>query len=500
MRPAARLFYAQEKARAGTPAAAGGRGAPRARALPAAPADRARPALPGAKELLPGPLAPARPQARPARMRTLPVPLPVLVPALTMQFIHEEDVGQALLLCVVGAGPPGAYNIAGDGVLTTLTSRASSALAPLPLPAGRPGARARALAALPFASGRRRVDRGSQPPGDHGHEQGQARARAGSRATRAWRRCGTPSGRDDAGPTTSTRQEVPTVKIPRWAEDSTQHVAQRLEYRAEPRADRRCDAILDAFLVRSRPTAGWQHRELRRRRAGPARRRRAAAGRRRARAAGSSTRAAWPPPGHLVASYNCDRAQQSEVLWPVPVPGRAARDTPGAGVRDCRFVRVSAVARDWLRCLVETDAVVRLEAALAQALEANKQLTALVERQREEIAGLREVVAARDGELERVNAELAVLKRMLFGRSSERARRRTAGGTAAATGGGQGRSAGGGERQAGAGGAGGPAGLLAPSAGGGGVGLPRRRLLLPAVPARRFTGWGTRSPRCWTGW
>jgi transposase len=65
--------------------------------------------------------------------------------------------------------------------------------------------------------------------------------------------------------------------------------------------------------------------------------------------------------------------------------------------------------------LVETDAVVRLEAALAQALEANDRLVELVERQREEIA-------ARDVELGRVNAELAVLKRMLFGRSSERAR------------------------------------------------------------------------------
>ena len=64
----------------------------------------------------------------------------------------------------------------------------------------------------------------------------------------------------------------------------------------------------------------------------------------------------------------------------------------------------------------------RLEGSLAQALEANERLAALVERQREEIARLREQLAARDGELGRVNAELVVLKRMLFGRSSERAR------------------------------------------------------------------------------
>ena len=56
--------------------------------------------------------------------------------------------------------------------------------------------------------------------------------------------------------------------------------------------------------------------------------------------------------------------------------------------------------------LVETDAVARLEAALAQALEANERLVGLVERQREEIARLREELAVRDGELERVNTEL----------------------------------------------------------------------------------------------
>ena len=52
---------------------------------------------------------------------------------------------------------------------------------------------------------------------------------------------------------------------------------------------------------------------------------------------------------------------------------------------------------------------------MAQALEANERLAALVERQREEIGRLREELAARDGELGLVNAELVVLKRMLFG-------------------------------------------------------------------------------------
>jgi transposase len=94
-----------------------------------------------------------------------------------------------------------------------------------------------------------------------------------------------------------------------------------------------------------------------------------------------------------------------------------------SGVRGCLlwFVAVGGV-------LADADALARLEGALAQALEANQQLAALVERQQEENARLREELAGRDGELERVNAELAVLQRMLFGRSSERARSGASGG------------------------------------------------------------------------
>jgi transposase len=92
-----------------------------------------------------------------------------------------------------------------------------------------------------------------------------------------------------------------------------------------------------------------------------------------------------------------------------------------SGVRGCLLWLVTAGG-----VLTEVDAVARLEGALAQVLEVNRQLTALVERLRVEIARLGEELAVRDGELERVNAELAVLKRMLFGRSSERARAATA--------------------------------------------------------------------------
>jgi nucleoside-diphosphate-sugar epimerase len=42
----------------------------------------------------------------------------VVVPGLSLQLVHEDDVGRALLQCVVGGGPPGAYNIAADGLVT----------------------------------------------------------------------------------------------------------------------------------------------------------------------------------------------------------------------------------------------------------------------------------------------------------------------------------------------------------------------------------------------
>jgi nucleoside-diphosphate-sugar epimerase len=47
-----------------------------------------------------------------------PVRAPMPAPDFELQVIHEDDVGTAFLQCIVGAGPPGAYNIAADEVLT----------------------------------------------------------------------------------------------------------------------------------------------------------------------------------------------------------------------------------------------------------------------------------------------------------------------------------------------------------------------------------------------
>src|SRR5919107_12113 len=78
-----------------------------------------------------------------------PLPIPTLAPDLPIQFIHEADVGSAFMQCIVAAGPPGAYNIAADGILTGADVAREAGLAPLAVP-GRPvQAMAKLLAAVP---------------------------------------------------------------------------------------------------------------------------------------------------------------------------------------------------------------------------------------------------------------------------------------------------------------------------------------------------------------
>jgi nucleoside-diphosphate-sugar epimerase len=77
------------------------------------------------------------------------LPLPVAVPKLPLQLIHEDDVGRALLLCVVGAGPPGEYNIAAEDVVTTVDLARELGLLAVPLPGRAAQAAARALTKVP---------------------------------------------------------------------------------------------------------------------------------------------------------------------------------------------------------------------------------------------------------------------------------------------------------------------------------------------------------------
>ncbi len=71
---------------------------------------------------------------------------------------------------------------------------------------------------------------------------------------------------------------------------------------------------------------------------------------------------------------------------------------------------------------MEADAEAWLRDALARALGANARWERLAGELRAENARLRERDTQREAELERVSAELAVLQRLVFGRSSERAR------------------------------------------------------------------------------
>jgi nucleoside-diphosphate-sugar epimerase len=147
VRPAARLFYAQEKATLERllRARAAGPGAPALYLL--RPSIVLGPHAVGGKSLPRGPLGAAvRGLARLAGR----IPLPVLAPELPVQLVHEDDVGQALLQCVVAAGPPGAYNIAADGVVTGSAIARELGLLPVPVPPRVARAGARAVAALPF--------------------------------------------------------------------------------------------------------------------------------------------------------------------------------------------------------------------------------------------------------------------------------------------------------------------------------------------------------------
>ena len=153
VRPAAHLFYAQEKAE-----------------LEQLLADEAAehrdlglyvlrppivlgPHAVGAKRLLPGRLEPLAGRLAELARGGSPVPLPLPIPDLPLQFIHEDDVGQAFVLCIHGTGEPGAYNIAGDGVLSATEVARELGVLPIPLPAGPVQAAARGIAALPGLPG-----------------------------------------------------------------------------------------------------------------------------------------------------------------------------------------------------------------------------------------------------------------------------------------------------------------------------------------------------------
>src|SRR5215210_5955546 len=149
-RPADHLFYAQEKAEIESLLREESAAHPELDLYLLRPPVVLGPHTMGAKDILPKPLAPIGRRLG-GLLGRMPVPLPVLAPRLPMQFIHEDDVGQAFLLCAVAAGPPGVYNITGDGTLTAPEVARELGFTPLPVPAGAVQSLARSVAGLPFA-------------------------------------------------------------------------------------------------------------------------------------------------------------------------------------------------------------------------------------------------------------------------------------------------------------------------------------------------------------
>ncbi|HEV2775057.1 MAG TPA: NAD-dependent epimerase/dehydratase family protein [Solirubrobacteraceae bacterium] len=148
-RPAEHLFYAQEKAEIERLLHEASAAHPEMDLYVLRPPIVLGPHTAGAKNLVPGPLEPVARRLASLALR-LPVALPVPVAPLALQLIHEEDVGEALRLCVVGAGPPGVYNIAADGELTAVDLVREAGLRAIAVPQAPVQAAARLFAALPF--------------------------------------------------------------------------------------------------------------------------------------------------------------------------------------------------------------------------------------------------------------------------------------------------------------------------------------------------------------
>jgi nucleoside-diphosphate-sugar epimerase len=81
-----------------------------------------------------------------ARLGLRPVLMPPPVP---LQYVHEDDVAQAIELAVVGEGTPSVYNLAGEGALSGSESLRLLGLRALPVPGALVGASLRAIRLVP---------------------------------------------------------------------------------------------------------------------------------------------------------------------------------------------------------------------------------------------------------------------------------------------------------------------------------------------------------------
>jgi nucleoside-diphosphate-sugar epimerase len=143
-RPADRLFYAQEKAELEQLLGVEAAGAPSLDVYLLRPPIVLGPDAVGGKLDVPSWLS--RMGDRVPR-RLPPVPIPV--PDLPVQLIHQADVASALLRCTLGLGPPGAYNVAASDTLSAADIVRVLGGIPVRLPAAPAHAAARAASRLP---------------------------------------------------------------------------------------------------------------------------------------------------------------------------------------------------------------------------------------------------------------------------------------------------------------------------------------------------------------
>ena len=160
-RPAERLFYAQEKAELEHLLEEAAADHPDTELYLLRPPIVLGPDAVGAKVQLPRMLERLAGVVKEGARR-LPA-VPALIPDLPVQLIHQDDVAAALRLCVLGAGPAGAYNIAADDVLSLVDVARELGLRAVPVPGPPVAAAARAIAKLPLPSTAQWVEALSHP-------------------------------------------------------------------------------------------------------------------------------------------------------------------------------------------------------------------------------------------------------------------------------------------------------------------------------------------------
>lgn len=91
----------------------------------------------------------------PGAVRTVTEALPFLKPPFPdpgtpLQLVHHDDVAAAIALAATTSAPPGAYNLAGDGVLSMSDVGAALGARPVPVPRVVVAAASEVIARLPF--------------------------------------------------------------------------------------------------------------------------------------------------------------------------------------------------------------------------------------------------------------------------------------------------------------------------------------------------------------